>query len=221
MANGARDHAASKIQEATRRAFRLALAEPCGPVHLDASRDTFLEETEREEVAPAAYRPLALPACNPDSLDDTMALLAEAERPLFVVGGGIVKEGLTGAMQRLAELSGIPVAALQCFPDGFPTTHPLALGPLGRNGWSSANQSAPEADVIVAIGAHIDVYSTTFRYGVFSREARLIQHSLVPTDIGVVFPVSLAVTGSTASFVDGLTERVQRSGRHWNWKDVA
>jgi thiamine pyrophosphate-dependent acetolactate synthase large subunit-like protein len=212
---------AAKIQEATRRAFRLALAEPYGPVHLDASRDIFLEETEREEVAPAAYRPLTLAACSPSALDDTMALLAEAERPLFVVGGGIVKEGLTSGMQRLAELSGIPVAALQYFPDGFPTTHPSALGPLGRNGWASANRACPQADLIVAIGAHIDVYSTTFRYGVISREANLIQHSLVPTDIGVVFPVSLAVTGSTASFVEGLTERVQRSDRHWDWFDVA
>lgn len=211
---------AAKIQEATRRAFRLMLAEPLGPVHLDASRDVFLEEVEREDIAPAAYRPTSYADCSQAVLDDVMALLAEAQRPLFVVGGGILKEGLTEPMQRLAELSGIPVAALQYFPDSFPTTHPLALGPLGRNGWASANRTAPRADVIVAIGAHIDVYSTTFRYDVFGREAKLIQHNVVPTDIGVVYPVALAATGSTASFVGGLTDRIQRSGRRWDWVDV-
>ena len=212
---------AAKIQEATRRAFRLALDAPLGPVHLDASRDVLLEEIEREDIRPSAYRPTSQPDCTPECLDEVMALLAEAERPLFVVGGGILREGLTAPMQRLAELSGLPVAALQYYPDGFPSTHPLALGPLGRNGWASANQTAPRADVIVAVGAHIDVYSTTFRYGVFSREAKLVHHSVVPSDIGVVFPVALAVTGSTASFVQGLADRVHRSGKRWDWIDVA
>src|SRR6185437_2432894 len=48
--------AASKIQEALRRAFRVALAEPQGPVHLDASRDILLEHCEPEPIMPAAYR---------------------------------------------------------------------------------------------------------------------------------------------------------------------
>src|SRR6266542_2277778 len=103
---------AAKIQEATRRAFRLALAEPLGPVHLDASRDVFLEEVEQEEVRPTAYRPTALPDCNATVLDEAMAILREAQRPLFVVGGGLLHEDQTAAMQHLAELSGIPVAAL-------------------------------------------------------------------------------------------------------------
>jgi thiamine pyrophosphate-dependent acetolactate synthase large subunit-like protein len=130
------------------------------------------------------------------------------------------QEGLTAAVQSLAERSGIPVACLQYAPDAFPSSHPLALGPLGRNGWGSANRTAPQADVIVAVGAHLDVYSTTFRYGVFSREAKIIHHSVVPGDIGVVFPISLSVVGSTASFVAGLDQRVKRSGRRWEWLDV-
>jgi thiamine pyrophosphate-dependent acetolactate synthase large subunit-like protein len=209
-----------KAQEAVRKAFRIALSEPRGPVHLDASRDVFLEDVELEPVAPAAYRATTLPECNPADLDRAMALLNAAERPLFVVGSSVRQEGVTEAMQRLAEMSGIPVAALQYAPDAFPSTHPLALGPLGRNGWASANRTAPRADVIVAIGAHIDVYSTTFRYGVFSREAKLIHHSVAPSDIGVVYPVALAATGSTASFVAGLTQRIEQGGRRWSWVDV-
>lgn len=211
---------AAKMQEAARKAFRLMLGEPMGPVHLDASKDVFLEETDLEPISPSAYRPLTLPDCNPADLDRAMALLGRAERPLFVVGSGVLREGLTASMQRLAEVSGIPVAALQYAPDAFPSTHPLALGPLGRNGWASANRNAPEADLIVAIGAHIDIYSTTFRYGVFGREAKLIHQSLVSSDIGVVFPVTLAVVGSTASFVEGLTQRIETADPRKAWLDV-
>jgi acetolactate synthase I/II/III large subunit len=210
--------AASKVQEAVRRAFRIALAEPQGPVHLDASRDILLEHCESEPIAPAAYRPTSLPACSAADLDRAASLIGAAKRPILLAGGGVLRERSLGMLRALAEATGIPVATLQYHPDAFPTSHPLALGPLGRNGWSSANRAMPEADVVIALGAHIDLFSTTFKYGIISRDAQLIHHSTVASDIGVVFPVAQAVVGSTLSFIDGLRERLR--GR-WEWTSVA
>jgi thiamine pyrophosphate-dependent acetolactate synthase large subunit-like protein len=208
-----------KVQEAVRRAFRVALAEPLGPVHLDASRDILLEKTEPEPLAPAAYRPLAGPACSDAELDRACDLISKAKKPILLAGGGVLRDNALSALQRLAEATGIPVATLQYHPDAFPTTHALALGPLGRNGWSSANRAMPQADVVVAIGAHIDLFSTTFKYGILHREAKLVHHSPVGTDIGVVFPVAQAVVGSTSSFIEGLAERLK--GRKWEWISVS
>ena len=213
--------AAKKVQEALRRAFRTALAEPLGPVHLDVSRDILLEQTEPEPIAPASYRPTSLPACAAGELDRAAALIADAKRPVLLVGGGVLREDALPALEKLAEGTGIPVATLQYNPDAFPTSHPLALGPLGRNGWSSANRALPQADVVIAVGAHIDLFSTTFKYGILSRESKLIQHSAVGTDIGVVFPVAQAVSGSTASFIAGLAERLGRARKKWQWINVA
>jgi thiamine pyrophosphate-dependent acetolactate synthase large subunit-like protein len=208
-----------KIQEAVRRAFRVALAEPLGPVHLDVSRDILMQQTEPEAIAPDAYRPASLASCAAGELDRAAGLIAKAERPILLAGGGVLREGALAALQRLAEATGIPVATLQYHPDAFPTNHPLSLGPLGRNGYSSANRAMPQADVIVALGAHIDTFSTTFKYGIISKQAKLIHHSPVGTDIGVVFPVAQAVAGSTASFIDGLASRL--AGKKWRWADVA
>jgi len=208
----------AKVQEAVRRAFRVALAEPLGPVHLDVSKDILLEKTEAEPIAPQAYRPSSLASCSSTELDRAARLIEQAKRPVLLAGGGVLREDALTALQRLAESSGIPVATLQYHPDAFPTSHRLALGPLGRNGWSSANKAMPQADVVIAVGAHIDLFSTTFKYGIISREAKLIHHSPVATDIGVVFPVAQAVVGSTLSFVEGLSERLKRK---WNWIDVA
>jgi thiamine pyrophosphate-dependent acetolactate synthase large subunit-like protein len=210
--------AASKIQEAMRRAFRLALAEPLGPVHLDASKEVLLEHTEPEPIAPAAYRPTALPDCSSRDLDAVADILKTAKRPVLLVGGGALREHALEELKQLVQQTGIPAATLQYTPDAYPTAYPLALGPLGRNGWSSANRAVPQADVVVAIGAHIDVFSTTFKYGILSREAKLVQQSAVATDIGVVFPVARAVVGSTASFIAGLEERIH--GTRWDWCDV-
>src|SRR5256714_888155 len=210
--------AATKIQEALRRAFRIAFAEPQGPVHLDASRDILLEHCESEQIAPAAYRPMSLAACSAADLDRAASLIGAAKRPILLAGGGVLRERSLGALRALAQATGIPVATLQYHPDAFPTSHPLALGPLGRNGWSSANRAMPEADVVIALGAHIDLFSTTFKYGIISRDAQLIHHSTVASDIGVVFAVAQVVVGSTLSFIDGLRERLR--GR-WEWTSVA
>ena len=210
--------AASKIQEALRRAFRIALAEPLGPVHLDVSKDILLEKTEPEPIAPEAYRPISLASCAAHELDRAAELIAKAKRPVLLAGGGVIRENALAALQHLAEATGIPVATLQYHPDAFPTTYRLALGPLGRNGWSSANRTLPQADAVIAVGAHLDLFSTQFRYGIISRDATLIHNSTVATDIGVVFPVAQAVVGSALSFVEGLAARLKGE---WDWCDVA
>ncbi|MES2564167.1 MAG: thiamine pyrophosphate-binding protein, partial [Pseudomonadota bacterium] len=210
-----------KVQEYVRKAFRIALTEPQGPTHIDASSEVLLERTPSEPIAPERYRNTVLPSCNSEQLDQVMALLARAERPVFLVGRGLISEAASNAMAELAERTGIPVAALQYSPDAFASTHALALGPLGRNGFTSANRTVPKADLIIAVGAHIDVFSTMFKYGIISEQAQLIHHTSSPGQIGIVFPVTLGVTGSTMSFIKGLTERVTRAGLKKSWVDVA
>jgi thiamine pyrophosphate-dependent acetolactate synthase large subunit-like protein len=211
----------AKVQESMRKAFRVALTEPRGPTHVEASSEILLESTDPETIEPSAYRNTVLPVCDPTQIDRAFEAIAAAQRPVFVVGRGVLNEQATAAMMVLAERTGIPVAALQYSPDAFPTDHASALGPLGRNGWESANTTVPQADVIIAIGAHMDVYSTMFRYGIFSKDAKLVHHTATPGHIGIVFPVSVAVTGSTASFIAGLSQRAAAKGLRKAWIDVA
>lgn len=210
-----------KVQEAVRKAFRVALTEPQGPTHIEAAGEVLLEQIAPEAIAPAAYRSTVPAVCDPAQLDAAWALIGRAERPLFVIGRGVMKENAVAAMEQLAAATGIPVAVLQYSPDAFPSTHPLALGPLGRNGYTSANRAAPRADVIVAIGAHFDVFSTMYKYGIFSEQAKIIHHTAAPGQIGIVFPVTLGVAGSSASFIRGLAERAAKAQARKPWVDVA
>src|SRR5258707_15057804 len=123
-------------------------------------------------------------ACVAADHDRAGELIGMAQCPILLVGAGVLREEALPALRRLAELTGIPVATLQNYPDAFPTDHPLALGSLGRNGFSSANKAMPQADVVIAVGAHIDLFSTTFKYGIISREAKLIHHSAEADAIG-------------------------------------
>lgn len=210
-----------KVQEAVRKAFRVALTEPQGPTHIEAAGEVLLEQIAPEAIAPAAYRNTVPAVCDPAQLDAAWALIGRAERPLFVIGRGVMKENAVAAMEQLAAATGIPVAVLQYSPDAFPSTHPMALGPLGRNGYTSANRAAPRADVIVAVGAHFDVFSTMYKYGIFSEQAKIIHHTAAPGQIGIVFPVTLGVAGSSASFIRGLAERAAKAQARKPWVDVA
>ena len=212
---------ARKVQESVRKAFRVALTEPFGPTHIEASSEILLEPVALEATGPAAYRTIERPACPEALLDRAFKILAEAQRPVFVVGRGVLNENATAAMAALAERLAMPVAALQYSPDAFPSNHALALGPLGRNGWESANAVVPQADAIIAIGAHVDVYSTTFRHGIFSKDAKLVHHASAAGHIGIVFPVDVAITGSTASMIAGLATRAAKAGLRKAWIDVA
>src|SRR5438477_602474 len=85
-----------KIQEAVRRAFRVALSEPLGPVHLDVSKDILLEHAEPEPILPGAYRPSSLPSCSAAELDRAAELISQAKRPILLAGGGVLREDALG-----------------------------------------------------------------------------------------------------------------------------
>ena len=211
---GADDTDADKVQEFVRKAFRVALTEPQGPTHIDASSEILLEPVTLEPIEPARYRNVRSARVRSASSSTRWSSSSRrAQRPVFVVGRGVISEGATQAMAELADRTGIPVAALQYSPDAFPIDASRSRSaPLGRNGFGSANRIVPQADLIVAIGAHIDVFSTTFKYGLFSEQAKLVHHSAAPGQIGIVFPVTLGVTGSTMSFVEGPHRACDESG---------
>ena len=65
-----------KVQELVRKAFRVAMTEPRGPTHIEASSEILLEQCNVEAVEPAAYRNTVLPVCDPGQLDKAVELIA-------------------------------------------------------------------------------------------------------------------------------------------------
>src|SRR5215217_371962 len=68
----------AKVQEFVRKAFRIALTEPQGPTHIDASSEILLEPVKPEPIEAARYRNSVLPACNPEQLDEVAELISKS-----------------------------------------------------------------------------------------------------------------------------------------------
>ena len=149
---------ARKVQESVRKAFRVALTEPYGPTHIEASSEILLEPVQPETTDPAAYRAPSGPRVRKRcSIGCSRFWRMRSARCSWSVAACSTKTPpprWLRSPKRSAYRS--PPCSIRRTLFHPPTA--LALGPLGRNGWESANTAVPQADAIIAIGAHMDVY---------------------------------------------------------------
>jgi len=91
-----------------------------------------------------AYRPLP----DQDAVEKAVTLLAAAERPVMVVGGGITASDARTELVALAERLSIPVAVTMNGKENIPDDHPRSLGNVGTDGRRAANQVVAEAVLV-------------------------------------------------------------------------
>src|SRR3712207_8983453 len=80
-------------------------------------------------------------------------LIVNAKRPLFYVGGGVLKAEASAELRELAELTGIPVVTTLMAKGAFPDSHAQHLGMPGMHGSVAAVAAMQRADLLIALGA--------------------------------------------------------------------
>jgi 3D-(3,5/4)-trihydroxycyclohexane-1,2-dione acylhydrolase (decyclizing) len=100
------------------------------------------------------------PRPEPEVVDDVVALILAAKRPLIVAGGGAIYSSAEAALDRLATTFGIPVCESQAGKGVLPWDHPMNVGPVGANGGLAANRLAREADLVIAVGTRLGDFVT-------------------------------------------------------------
>jgi 3D-(3,5/4)-trihydroxycyclohexane-1,2-dione acylhydrolase (decyclizing) len=94
-----------------------------------------------------------------EQLDAAAALLATAERPLLIAGGGVRHSAAEAALAEFAAATGIPVAETSA-GKGVMDAGPLNLGGIGVNGTGAANRIAAQADVVICAGTRLTDFTT-------------------------------------------------------------
>lgn len=97
---------------------------------------------------------------DPVELDEAVALLRAARRPLVVAGGGVHHARAEDALRRFAERTGIPVASTQAGKGSLPYDHPRDVGGIGHTGTATADALAREADVVLGVGTRWTDFTT-------------------------------------------------------------
>jgi acetolactate synthase-1/2/3 large subunit len=196
-----------RIPELVRRALAVATAGRPGPVVLDVPEDVAHAEHAFDAaefwVDPAT---LAVQARrtrpDPTELARAAELLARAERPLFLVGGGIHTSGAHAALTTLAEAQTIPVAHTLSGKGAIPCTHPLAAGLFGRYS-RFANDLLDRADLLIAVGCKLGEIATR-RYQLLPEGAPLVQIDICPEEIGRTARVAVGLAADARLALEDL-----------------
>lgn len=187
---------AGRIPEMMSEAFRVATTPRQGPVALNLPRDLLAQTIMAKGVASLQARGRAAPGgADTDAIDAAVRLLADAERPLVLAGGGVKNGRYASDAIALAERIGAPIAMSPGHGDAISCTHPLYAGQVGPRGNAVATDLARRADVIVALGTRLGFNTTFYTYDHLNAAAKIIQVEIEPTAVARFFPVALGITG--------------------------
>jgi len=203
---------AGEIPHAVKAAFYIASTGRRGVVLVDLPKDaqTGVEEMEfPEHIEFKGYSPNVEP--DPRELDRAATLLAKAEKPIILAGGGAIASNACGELLKLAELLMAPVATTLMGKGAIPSGHPLHIGMCGMHGTWEANHLVSEADVLLAIGSRFSD-RTTGRVEEFT-EARIIHIDIDPSEFDKNVEASLRVRGDAKLALRGIIERLRQISR--------
>jgi len=183
------------------QAFYLASTGRPGPVLVDIPKDVLQAETVFSwptDVHLPGYRPASKPHAG--RISAAAKLIASARRPVYYVGGGVLKTHATEQLKVLAELTGIPVVTTLMARGAFPDSHIQHLGMPGMHGTVAAVAAMQRADVIVALGARFDD-RVTGQLSTFAPGATIIHADIDPAEIGKNRAVDVPIVGDAKEVI--------------------
>lgn len=210
--------AVDDVAAVTARAFELTRQGRPGPVLLDFPKDVQLavpRDGDDESGAPSQQKLAALrarrqagklaPKLPQSAVRRAAALIAQAKRPIFYGGGGLVNAGLEAcaAFTDLVRASGAPCTLTLMGLGAFPASDPQFVGMLGMHGTVEANLAMHHSDLVVCIGARFDD-RITGKLSEFCPHARKIHIDIDPASINKVVRVDVALVGDCLPLVSAL-----------------
>ncbi len=185
----------AQIPRAIAEAFHIASTGRPGPVLVDIAKDALQKMTDFEfptSVSLKGYQPQVMP--NAQSIIDAADLIAQSSKPIFYVGGGVIKAEASRELLELAQLLGAPVVTTLMARGAFPDTHPLHLGMPGMHGTVAAVTGLQKADLLITLGARFDD-RVTGKLSTFAVNAKVIHADVDPAEIGKNRFADVAVLG--------------------------
>ena len=214
-------------------AFYVAQHGRPGPVVIDIPKD--VQFAVGAYIGPAriehkTYKPKL--DGDADKIEQAVAMLFAARRPIFYSGGGVVNSGLEASrlLRELVELTGFPITSTLMGLGAYPASGEKWLGMLGMHGTFEANNAMHDCDLMVAVGARFDD-RITGRLDAFSPGSKKIHVDIDPSSINKNVKIDLGIIGDCAhvlrQMIDAYRARQSASGAapdaaalsHW-WAQI-
>src|SRR2546425_9313405 len=212
---------AAELADTVREAIAVALDGRPGPVLLDVPKDVQNQKAEYSPPRAGARGQRLTPRASAGSpgIEEAARLIAAAQRPLLMVGHGVILADAYAEIRALAERTGIPVITTLLGISAFPECHPLHLGMPGMHGEVHVNRAIQQADLIVGIGLRFDD-RVTGNTAAFAPRARIVHVDRDPAEIGKNVKVAVGIAGDAREVTRRLIEVVApRRCDAW-WEEI-
>jgi 3D-(3,5/4)-trihydroxycyclohexane-1,2-dione acylhydrolase (decyclizing) len=157
------------------------------------------------------------PQPDPAEVDAVLALLAAAERPLIIAGGGVIYSSATAELERLAGAAGIPVAETFAGKGAVQQREWWQLGGIGLEGTPAVNALAREADLVLTVGSRLTDFATA-SHSLFANPAvRFASINVSPHDAGRLGATGIIADArpALAALADGAARVGLRAPADW------
>jgi acetolactate synthase I/II/III large subunit len=205
---------ADRIPEYVARAFQVATSGRPGPVVLALPEDMLIDTASIADARP--YSPVqAAPA--PEQMVQLRDMLAAAQRPLAILGGGGWTLEACTAFQRFAEGNHLPVACAFRFQDLFDNNHPNYIGDVGIGINPKLAARVKDADLILAIGPRLGEM-TTGGYSLLEApvpKQKLIHIHTGAEELGRVYQADLMINSGMPQIAAALAAMPQLDAGAW------
>ncbi|KAB1188451.1 MULTISPECIES: biosynthetic-type acetolactate synthase large subunit [Haloferax] len=207
-------------------AFALAAEGRPGPTLVDLPKDTSLGETDREP-GPARAPETSRARTDPDDAQVEAAARAieQAEKPLLLFGGGVIKADATDVARKFATEHQIPVVTTMPGIGSMPEDDELCLSWAGMHGTGYANMAITHTDCLIAIGTRFDD-RLTGGIDTFAPEAEVVHVDIDPAEISKNIHADYPVVGDAGTAIEKIDSEMEHSpdAREWReqcltWKD--
>jgi tartronate-semialdehyde synthase len=199
------------VPRAFQKAFHLMRSGRPGPVLIDLPIDVQLAEIEFDIES---YEPLEAYKPKPShaQIEKAMAMLNAAEKPLIVVGGGIINADASDLLVEFAETTGVPVIPTLMGWGTIPDDHPLMAGMVGlQTSHRYGNRTFMHSDFVLGIGNRF-ANRHTGTVENYTKGRRFVHIDIKPTQIGRVFNPDLGITSDARAAL----ERLLDLAKQWN-----
>ncbi|MFA9276845.1 MAG: acetolactate synthase large subunit [Rhodoluna sp.] len=187
-------------------AYHIASTGRPGPVLVDITKDA--QQALAPFIWPATldlpgYRPVT--KAHGKQIQAAADLIVEAKKPVFYVGGGIIRSGASKELLELVNLVGAPVVTTLMARGAFPDSHENNLGMPGMHGTVPAVLALQESDLLITLGARFDD-RVTGKASLFAPNAKVIHVDIDPAEIGKIRAAEVPIVGDLKDVIADLIE---------------
>ena len=205
--------------EAVGEAFALAREGRQGPTLVDLPKDVTQAAADRAPDRPESPETYDPPErADPDRVADAAACLADAERPLILAGGGVIKGEASPELRRFAREFEVPVATTMPGIGTFPEDHDLALSWAGMHGTGYANMAISHCDCLLAVGTRFDD-RLTGDVATFAPEATVVHVDIDPSEISKNVHADHPLVGDAGTVLEQLHEAMPSVPEAAAWRE--